>query len=260
MNTINVCIGHVPFPDSHAQFVDLTISPNVLSGASGRRAIVPDELYGENGHSLSEYAQLLWLYKHIDAIAPGFEYVNILHYRRFVSVRPVDGTKASNGPWITVIQEDELDQYAHCFDRNNTNSCFNTKVFFSDGVVTQYAAQHVLEDFLNFVKYLVEIEMFTPLDAAKFLRYQDIVPACSVGIYRIDIFKKLYSYLERAAEFRSSSYFVPRESYQRRSMGFLLERLHSFLILELLSSMGAFGQNMMISESGAVSSTTERVG
>ncbi|WP_034296382.1 DUF4422 domain-containing protein [Herbaspirillum sp. RV1423] len=259
MNTINVCIGHLPFPERHAHFIDLAISPNVITGGAKRRAIVPDDIYGENGHALSEYAQLLWLYKNIDAIASNFEYVNISHYRRFVSPEPVDGTKASNGPWITTIQESDMGKYASCFDRTNSISCFNTPVHFSDGVVSQYATAHVLEDFLNFVKYLMEIEMFSPVDAAKFLRYQDIIPACSVGIYQIEIFKKLYLYLERASGFMNSSYFVVRDGYQRRSMGFLLERLHSFLILELLRNMGKFGQNMMISESHAVTSTTGRV-
>lgn len=259
MNTFNVCIGHLPFPEKHAHFIDLAISPNVMVGGTKRKAIVPDDIYGENGHSLSEYAQLIWLHQKIDALAPNAEYVNISHYRRFVSPEPVEGNKASNGPWITTIQEDELDAYASCFDRTQNTTCFNTPVKFGDGVLTQYANQHVLEDMLNFVKYLVEIEMFSPVDAAKFLRYDIIIPACSVGIYKVDIFKKLFSYLERAAGFLHSPYFVVREGYQRRSMGFLLERLHSFMILELLGQMGKFGQNMMISESQAVTSTVDRV-
>lgn len=259
MNTLNICIGHIPFPQRHAHYVDLTISPIVCAGESGRRAIVPDELYGPHGHSLSEYAQLLWLHKHLDAIASGYEYLNLFHYRRFVARRVVEGQRASNGPWITVIQEDQLDRFADCFDRNSTGNCFNSKVVFGDGVLTQYAAQHLLEDFLNFAKYLVEIEMLTPVEAARLLRYQEFVPACSVGIYHIEIFRKLFAYLGLAAEFLTSPYFVPREGYQRRSMGFLLERLHSFLILEMLSTQGVFGQNMMISEEKSVSSTSERI-
>lgn len=259
MNTFNVCVGHLPFPEKHTHFIDLAIAPNVFSGGAKRKAIVPDELYGANGHSLSEYGQLFWLYNNIDALAPDAEYVNLFQYRRFVSPQPVAGNRASNGGWIITIQEDELDAYAACFSRTHEGPCFNTPVRFPDGVLTQYATQHVLEDMLNFVKYLTEIEMFSPRDAAKFLRSEHIIPACSVGIYDVKTFKKLFAYLERAADFLHSPYFVAREGYQRRSMGFLLERLQSFMILELLGQGARFGQNMMLSESQAVTSTTGRV-
>lgn len=259
MNTFNVCVGHQPFPEKHAHFIDLVIAPNVFQGGGKRKAIVPDDLYGANGHSLSEYGQLFWLYNKIDALAPDATYVNIFQYRRFVSPQPVSGNRASNGSWITTIQEEELETHAACFSRTHEGACFNTPVRFPDGVLTQYANQHVLEDMLNFVKYLTEIEMFTSRDAAKFLRYEHIIPACSVGIYDVKTFKKLFAYLERAADFLHSPYFVPREGYQRRSMGFLLERLQSFMILELLGQGAKFGQNMMLSESQAVTSTTGRV-
>ncbi|WP_432240076.1 hypothetical protein [Herbaspirillum robiniae] len=259
MNTFNVCVGHLPFPEKHEHFVDLVIAPNVFKAGGKRKAIVPDDLYGENGHSLSEYGQLIWLNHKIDALAPQAQYVNIFQYRRFVSPQPVAGNRASNGNWIATIQEDELGAYAACFDRNQGGPCFNTPVRFPDGVLTQYAAQHVLEDMLNFVKFLTEIQMFSPLDAARFLRYENIIPACSVGIYDVKTFKKLFAYLERAADFMHSPYFIVREGYQRRSMGFLLERLQSFMILELLGQGAKFGQNMMISESEAVTSTIGRV-
>lgn len=259
MNTFNVCVGHQPFPQQHEHFVDLVIAPNVFAGGGKRKAIVPDELYGEHGHSLSEYGQLFWLNSKIDALAPAARYVNVFQYRRFVSPQPVGGNRASNGNWIVTIQEHELGDYASCFNRTQDGACFNTPVRFSDGVVTQYATQHVLEDMLNFVKYLLEIQMFSPVEAARFLRSENIIPACSVGIFEVKTFKKLFSYLERAADFLHSPYFIAREGYQRRSMGFLLERLQSFMILELLAQGARFGQNMMISESKAVSSTIGRV-
>lgn len=260
MNTLNVCIGHLPFPQKYASFVDLTLSPVVCAGESGRRAIVRDELYGVNGHSLSEYAQLFWLHKHLDSLASGYSYLNLFHYRRFVARRPVEGNKAVNNPWITLIQADELDNFQDCFERDSSGNCFNSRVVFGDGVLTQYACAHVFEDILNFTKFLLEIEMFTPLDAARFLRTQELVPACSVGIYHVEVFRKLFAYLGAAAEFLASEYFVPREGYQRRNMGFLLERLHSFLILEMLGDAGSFGQNMMIADGNTATTTVERVG
>lgn len=258
MNTFNVCLGHLPFPHQGAHFIDLMISPSVFEGAPKRTAIVPDELYGEHGHSLSEYAQLIWLRQHIDQLAPEARYVNIFHYRRFVSRQPVDSPKASNLPWVTLVQGNDISTYASCFERENHGNCFNTPIRF-EGVLNQYANVHVREDILNFTQYLLEIEMFNSKQAERFLSYDRLIPACSVGIYEVKTFKKLFAYLERAAEFLNTPYFVPREGYQRRSMGFLLERLHSFIILEFLERQGQFGCNMTISESTDIYRTEGRV-
>jgi hypothetical protein len=259
MNTFNVCLGHLPFPRQYTHFIDLAIAPVVFEGAPRRTAIVPDELFGRHGHSLSEYAQLIWLRNHISGLAPDAQYVNIFHYRRFVSREPVDGPKSTNNAWVTMVREDEVGAYAACFERQNHASCFNTPVHFPEGVLGQYASAHVLEDMLNFVKYLMEIEMLDSRQAVRFLRYEHLVPACSVGIYEVGIFRKLFAYLERAAEFLNTPYFIVRENYQRRVMGFLLERLHSFLILEQLGRHGRFGHNMMISDSLEVTRTIRRV-
>jgi len=252
-------MGHLPFPERYTRFVDLFISPNIVGGSVKRKAIVPDEIFGEHGHSLSEYAQLLWLYKHVDGILVNLQYLNLFQYRRFVSPELSIGVKSVNGPWITTIKESELELYAHCFNRINTTSCFNTPITVSGGVIAQYANTHILDDLLNFTRYLIEIKLFSPIAAASFLRYPNMVPASSVGIYHVDIFKKLFSFLEKAAGFLNSPYFVVRDGYQRRSMGFLLERLHSFLILETAADAGKFGHNIMISETAAVTSTIERI-
>jgi hypothetical protein len=42
-------------------------------------------------------------------------------------------------------------------------------------------------------------------------------------------------------------------------MGYLLERLHSFLIFEMVGGAGKFGHNMMISETPVVTLTIDRV-
>ncbi|MCA1326254.1 hypothetical protein [Herbaspirillum sp. alder98] len=259
MNTFNVCIGHKPFPEKYADLVDLAIGPNVYSGGCKRKAIVPDELYGEHGHALSEYGQLFWLANRIDALAPNASYVNLFQYRRFVSTTPVNGERAVNADWMMVIPEDELDQHRASFSREQPGACFNTPIRFGHGVLGQYAHQHVLEDMLNFTKFLMEIEMFSPDQAAKFLRYEHLIPACSCGVYEVSMFKKLFAYLERAADFLHSPYFIARESYQRRSVGYMLERLQSFIILELMSDGAKFGQNVLISDVSHVSPTTERV-
>ena len=261
MNTLNVCLGHKPFPKLWAEHFDIFLSPHPIEDAVFS-AVIPDEEYGKNGHSLSEYAQLIWLARNIDFLAPALDYIRIFHYRRFASPFKNGGNPSLNGPWITTIQENELHGYKDAFNRISDGEVFNTRISFDLGILTQYANNHVLEDLLNFTNYLVRNEVMSPADACAFLRTNDFIPACNVGVFSKENFKMIYFFLQKASGFLDSSHFVARDGYQRRSMGFLLERFHSFLLFQLISQGFAtpiFGNNIMISETTTVTSTIGRI-
>ena len=102
-NTLNVCLGHLPFPQTHERHIDLMIAPRLIAGPT-RLALVDDSSFGPHGSALSEYVQLLWLLERLDGIAAGCEYVRIFHYRRFVSPEPPPlGQASSNLPWATTV-------------------------------------------------------------------------------------------------------------------------------------------------------------
>ena len=256
-NTLNICLGHVPFPIEYREYVDLMIAPNLVAGPY-RVAVVPDSLFGPNGSALSEYAQLLWLSDNFDAITSGVDFVRIFHYRRFASGKPLPGVASTNQPWSTTITAGALANCGKEFDRLCSAELFNRPTRFAGGVLKQYAAAHVLEDMLSFVKFLLEIHVFEPVHADAFLDVETLIPACNIGTFRNETLRSLLLLLKRAADFMKSSYFVPREGYQRRNMGFLLERLHSFAILQRVQSRMSppnFGHNIVISESPIVSLT-----
>jgi hypothetical protein len=256
-NTLNICLGHVPFPVEYREHVDLMIAPNLVLGPY-RVAVVPDSLFGPNGSALSEYAQLLWLSDNFDAITSGADFVRIFQYRRFVSEKPLPGVPSTNQPWSMTITAGDLASCGKEFDRFCGAELFNRPVRFDGGMLMQYASAHVLEDMLSFVKFLLEIRVFDPRHAAAFLNVEAVIPACNMGTFRKETLRSLLLILKRAAEFLKSSYFVPREGYQRRNMGFLLERLHSFAILQRVQSAMSprnFGNNIVISESPVVSLT-----
>ena len=58
------------------------------------------------------------------------------------------------------------------------------------------------------------------------------MPAPSLGVFRVDIFLKHMEVLKMVWTHFAEHFLVPRDGYQRRVGGFLLERLHSFLICE----------------------------
>lgn len=262
MNTINICIGHKNFPIKFVKYIDLFIAP-VISINYPRLAYVPDNINGENGHALSEYSQLLWLYKNIDSIAKDKSFVRIFHYRRFISVyRYENSITALNSPWTQIITETNLNNCIDDFKRNNSNELYNTRVKFNSNLLNLYSETHVLEDLLLFTNFLLDQKIFDKKLALDFLNSEYLIPACNIGLFSITNFKKIYSILEKAANFIYSSSFNLRTGYQRRSLGFLLERLHSFLILKYMQDNlieSNFGVNYLISNEHSVTLTSDRV-
>lgn len=257
-NTLNICLGHLPFPHTHFDFIDLMITPRLITG-NKQVALVDDRLFGQFGSSLSEYVQLFWLLEHLDEISIGNNYVSIFHYRRFVSRNePSIGLPSINQPWSTAVTVDDLKFFHNDFSRTNNDELFNKPIQFKGGMIGQYAHAHVLKDFLNFTNFLIDSEILNPVEAADFLRENIDIPACNIGIYKIETFKNIFGTLRKASEFVSSNYFTPRTGYQRRSMGFLLERLNSYLVLNMVRKnliKPNFGYNIVISENPSISLT-----
>jgi hypothetical protein len=81
---LNICVGHKPFPSPYNHYFDYTLSPFPIS-SDGRVIVVPRHLFGENGPSLSEYAQLFWLLQNLHQVLRDETHIRVFHYRRFVS-------------------------------------------------------------------------------------------------------------------------------------------------------------------------------
>lgn len=256
-NTLNVCLGHQPFPAPFERHVDLMIAPLLLAGPR-RLALVEDSRYGPHGSSLSEYAQLLWLNEHLDEVAAESEFVRIFHYRRFVSIAPPLVGIPTDHPWSTGITESELAAFEAAFDRDSETEVYNTPFQFTNGSLGQYADAHHLEDILRFAEFLSSEGILTSTEAVAFLLQSTNIPACNIGVFRRATFRRIFEVLRRAAEFVHSPLFVPRDGYQRRTAGFLLERLNSHLILSMKrddSTCGIFGNNIIISDGSVVTHT-----
>lgn len=257
-NTLNVCLGHIEFPSAAVRNIDLMIAPKLIKGPK-HLAVVDDKLFGENGSSLSEYVQLIWLLDQLDNVLGNCSYIRIFHYRRFVvKNKPEIGIKSTNQPWSTVISESECIFFDSDFDRFSSCEIFNTPVKFEGGVLTQYSTTHVLNDMLKFVSFLIEEEIFSHIEAVEFLREDTLIPASNIGTFKIATFREIFTTLKKASYFLYSDKFTVRQGYQRRSMGFLLERLNSYLILKMMRQgliSQNFGHNIVISDDALVSSS-----
>lgn len=260
---LNVCIGHQPFPMEFAHYVDYTISPLLLPGVK-RLIVVPDSSYGKNGSSLSEYAQLFWLHKNLNRVLHGEAYIRTFQYRRFVSDGETKIGEACSLPFAKFIKEDRLKFFHRDFLRSGTMEVVNTPVRFAGGILGQYSRAHVLEDLLDFFSFLCKKKILSASIISRFLREEVLLPASSIALLSVKNFNRIFSVLLEAKNFMDDRGFTSRTGYQRRNMGFMLERLHSCLLLELLleakqAGNHAFrtGVHMVISETPQISPTVK---
>lgn len=256
-NTLNVCLGHVSFPRDFVGYVDLMLSPRPVMGPS-RVIVVDDDQFGEHGSALSEYAQLFWLCDHFDAIVGHHEFVRIFQYRRFVARTRVG--QPSNQPHLRWITTEELARREKDFSRFSTTELFNQIYEHPGGMLAQYESAHVLVDMINFSKFLLEAEILGSKRVALFLSDQPMIPASNMGTFRAGTLREILMTLKRAAEFMKTGYFTPRSGYQRRVVGFLLERLNSHLLLHRLKSSltdASHGHHILISDGPLVTTTKE---
>jgi hypothetical protein len=258
-NTLNICLGHITFPVSFEGYIDIMLSPKEIQTAS-KLVVVPDSTYGDSGSALSEYAQLFWLYDNLGRLASGYKFIRIFHYRRFVSPSPPPVGMRSNQWWSIAIAPAQLHHFGAAFSRSVDQEFANRPVSFPGGVLGQYAAAHHLQDMLRFTEFLCAQRILDPKSAAEFLRADVLIPACNIGVFKVRTFQEIYRYLRPVSDFLRSPLFIPRQGYQRRSVGFLLERFQSYLILRHIRNQGRqmnFGYNMIIADTPTIHNTIE---
>ena len=258
-NTLNICLGHLPFPGDFHQHVDLMIAPRAVAGPY-RVIVVDDNYFGEHGSSLSEYVQLLWLYDNFEKIVGTYDYIRIFHYRRFVARAKIG--RPSSHEWAQWIAKDELLKYSNEFSRHTTRELFNTPHTFSQGVRGQYETAHVLDDFINFSNFLFESGILASKEATSFMTGSTLIPSSSMGTFHNTTLRQILMTLKEAAQFHETNYFVPRAGYQRRVLGFLLERLNSYLILARIQSGlsdANFGHHTILSDGPLIGITVGHI-
>lgn len=234
------------------------LSPREIQTAS-KLVVVPDSTYGDNGSALSEYAQLFWLYDNLSRVASGYKFIRIFHYRRFASPVPPPVGIRSNQWWSTAIQPAQLHHFEAAFGRSVTQELANTPTSLAGGVLGQYADAHHLQDILRFTEFLCARGIMEPKPAAEFLRADTLIPACNIGVFHVKTFREIYRSLRPVSDFLRSPLFTPREGYQRRTVGFLLERFQSYLIIQHIRKRGIrqmnFGYNMVIADTPTIANT-----
>ena len=79
-----------------------------------------------------------------------------------------------------------------------------------------------------------ESDVLNQADIKYFTTISGIIPSPSVCFIQVDLFIKIMKNLKTVWDYYYPSYHIPRTGYQHRVSGYLLERLHSFLLCKWL--------------------------
>jgi hypothetical protein len=207
---------------------------------------LPDALVGE-------YHYLFSLRRELETINE-FLSIRIAQYRRIV-VREALGESSSNQPWTRVItpqQAEALDTLKLTTARKEGFLISSVAKF--PTVLLQYATSHHARDLLRFLSDAVDAGTIDNADATSCLLINGLIPAPSNGTFPVTVFVQIMKTLEHAAIAYLENGNIPRTEYQRRAIGFCLERLNSYLLIKELRSRNidlasVIGQQITISDS-----------
>ncbi len=160
---------------------------------------------------------------------------------RKIVLRNSIGRKASNYAGMRIVTEAELALLS--IDETRPNEGLNfllpAAILFPEGIVAQYSTAHHIIDLLDYLSIAVQFGVISPPEVNKFIAEQVLIPGgCECGVYPTKWLTETLLKLEIIGrEFitqhgdRISQY----DSYQVRAVGFLSERLGSFLLLKELA-------------------------
>jgi hypothetical protein len=233
----SVCIGHA------LPLVELPPTTQFISNKNlelTNQHIVSDDSLGPklNGVILSEYCQLFWLRREVQQgrLFKEFEWIYVFQYRKFISLIP--GRKTSlNVPFSFVTTSTEAKEFFPnlIVSEDEGNQQLQTIIGpilrAGRSAADNYSKYHLIEDFCTFILSVNYVLGSKNSLIKNFIQNPLLIPSPSLGLHKITTFLDHLEILEQVWTHFYDNYYIQRSGYQRRSGGFLLERLHSFLIL-----------------------------
>ncbi|MEO8277768.1 MAG: hypothetical protein ABI639_16260 [Thermoanaerobaculia bacterium] len=232
------CLGHrLPI---FSPGVDFTMVTPVALGLAGEIVIADDGYPRGSEGALSEYAQFFGLAERIAAGDVVADSVYLFQYRKFLSF--LEGPRRStNIPYAFVADAAGAEALMPSLERlleSPEPILVGPSLKCSDSISDQYASSHLPEDFLGLIAACESLELLQGERLDAFRKAGFLLP--SPTLCRIDAPFLVELAATLAAVWRefAERFYVRREGYQRRVGGFLLERLHGFLLRERMAAAG----------------------
>lgn len=214
---------------------------------------------GLSDRRIGEYMYLFALRRELENSSS--KSITIAQYRRFVSSKPI-GQVASNMSYARTVTSADLQglDLESLLRPAQGFWLISTCARMQSSVIDQYAKHHIVRDWFRFLADAVDAGAIQNEEARQASLTQMLIPAPSNGVFPTQVLIKHLKILETAARAYIAGGFIEREEYQRRSLGFCLERLHSFLVLQEVLKAGlkievVSGYQTIVSETEVVKPT-----
>ena len=259
MSHFKFIIGHVrpqlKFPESFRLVTQEQVEPTDYKVDTTEIQKV-----GLSDRRIGEYMYLFALRRKLEKSNPSAS-VTVAQYRRFVSSKTI-GQVAQNMTYARTVTNQELNEHdlESLLKPSQGQWLISSSVRMQASVVDQYAKHHILRDWYRFLADGIDSGALTNEEARQASLTSLLIPAPSNGVFPIAVLVKHLTTLETVAQAFINGGFVEREEYQRRSLGFCLERLHSFLVLQEVLKSGlklenVSGYQTVLSDSEVVKAT-----
>lgn len=235
MKILKVCVGH-KVPDFNPGPDHLMLCPNTLGLPN--ELVLSDDRFGSKfvGSSLAEYSQLFGLADLLSSGAISADMLFLFQYRKFIS--PNEGGYQSVASWVKVISRT---QGSELFPSRDTllgykgNLIVGSLLDLNESISASYAKVHVIEDLVTFSAACSESGMVNDVTIKQLASMRGIIPSPALCYVSVELFINLMNILRAVTNAFMPYYHTRRDGYQMRSTGYLLERLHSVLICQLIS-------------------------
>lgn len=226
------CIGHMPALFSPP--IPFTLLSSSILGLPNELTIA-DNRFGTNldGGSLAEYSQIFGLVELLKAGDIQADRLHLFQYRKFISPKYL--LEAPSDVWISYVQPNVAEilfPSEQQIMELPVELIVGSSFVLSESIAKNYAQAHEIEDFVQFVVACYGSGVLDYQDTQQITSMKEIIFSPALCI--IDT-KKLIQICDQlfTAWIEYSKYFhTQRTGYQRRISGYLLERLHSYLIFK----------------------------
>lgn len=210
-----------------------------------------------NDTFFNEYSSLFYLKNLLSILKLEPDSITtIAQHRRFVLNKSI-GVKSTNQPWANVVSKKEIKnlEITDSFIPLLNNNYLIGSIVEFDSILSNYSRHHYVRDLLRFVSVLVDDEILTNNEAEEFLKQKVLIPAPSCGTFPTRDLLEIIEKVELAAfSFWKNGFKIYNDSYQCRTLGFLLERLNSYFLINKILTKGLdinkiLGHTTIISES-----------
>jgi len=226
-----LCIGHVkPVFEPALPFTMLTPRPLGLPG----EMVLRDNRFGPgiHGAALAEYSQLFGLQDLLEAGDLVADRLYLFQYRKFIGLRA--GGLAATAPWLRIAPPAEapaLMPTAAELQAVTMPVVVGPMFALGNSIAQNYAQVHVIDDLVAFAACLPAAG-FDAAAVRRFAAFQGLLPSPALCLVDTPLFLSHMRVLRSAWAAYTRGADLPRQGYQMRVAGYLLERLHSHLLCQ----------------------------